>query len=122
MSYRPTLPRRALMAGAVAAPFLGVATARAQRQDPRVLRYVPQANLASLDPVWTTATVTSNHGYYVYDTLFAQDAQGAFQPQMAEGHSVSADGLTWRITLREGLTFHDGTPVRGVDCAASLRR
>ena len=111
-------PRRSLLA----APFLAPATALAQRQDPRTLRFVPHANLTSLDPMWSTAIVTSNHGQYIFDTLFALDAQGAVQPQMAEGHEVSADGLTWRIRLREGLTFHDGTPVRSIDCAASLRR
>ena len=114
--------RRPLLAALLGAPALAPATARAQRQDPRTLRFVPQANLTSLDPMWSTAIVTSNHGYYVYDTLFALDAQGRVQPQMAEGHEVSPDGLIWRIRLREGLTFHDGSPVRSVDCAASLRR
>lgn len=87
-----------------------------------VLRFVPQANLTSLDPVWTTATVTSNHSYYVYDNLYAVGADLKPRPQMAEGHAVSADGRTWTIRLREGLRFHDGTPVRSRDCAASLDR
>ena len=116
------LTRRPLLAAAMAAPALAPATATAQRQDPRTLRFVPQANLTSLDPMWSTAIVTSNHGQYIYDTLFAMDAQGQIRPQMAEGHEVSPDRLTWRIKLREGLTFHDGTPVRSIDCAASLRR
>jgi peptide/nickel transport system substrate-binding protein len=87
-----------------------------------LMKFVPQANLSALDPVWTTATVTNNHGYYVFDMLHGADEKLKPQPQMAEGHEVSADGKTWRIKLREGLTFHDGSPVRGADCAASLKR
>ncbi len=86
------------------------------------LRLVPQASLTSLDPIWTTASVTTGHGYAVFDTLYALDSQLRPQPQMAEGHEVSSDGLTWLIRLRPGLKFHDGEPVRAVDCVASLQR
>ena len=86
------------------------------------LRFVPQANLAALDPIWTTAIVTQMHGYHVYDTLYALDTRLQPQPQMAAGHETSADGRVWRITLRDGLRFHDGEPVRATDCAASLAR
>lgn len=100
----------------------GLAPARAQRADPRVLRFVPQANLTALDPVWTTAAVSTTHGYTVFDTLYGTDEQSRPQPQMAEGHAVSDDGRTWRIRLRDGLSWHDGTPVLARDCAASLQR
>ncbi|MBP0443501.1 ABC transporter substrate-binding protein [Roseomonas sp. SSH11] len=102
--------------GGLAAPALG------QDMRARTLRFVPQANLTSLDPVWTTATVTSNHGYYVFDTLYAVDARNRPQPQMAEGHEVLDDGRRWRFRLREGLRFHDGEPVRAADCVASIKR
>lgn len=111
--------RRSFLAAAastLAAPAI------AQPARTRTLRFIPQSNLVSLDPVWTTATVTANHGYYVYDTLYAVNGRMEPSPQMAEGHEVSADGRTWRIKLRPGLTFHDGEPVRAVDCAASLQR
>jgi peptide/nickel transport system substrate-binding protein len=78
--------------------------------------------LTSLDPTWTTALVSANHGYNVYDTLFATDSKLRPQPQMAEGYTVSDDGRTWLIRLREGLKFHDGEPVRAQDCAPSLAR
>jgi peptide/nickel transport system substrate-binding protein len=103
-------------AAMLARPALG------QNSRATTLRFVPQANLSVLDPVFTTATVTGNHGYHVFDTLYGVDAQLRPQPQMAEGHEVSAVGLTWRIRLREGLRFHDGEPVRARDCIASLRR
>ena len=106
----------ALVSPALAQPAVG-GTARAQ-----TLRFVPQSALASLDPIWTSASVSTNHGYYVWDTLYAVDSQFRPRPQMAEGHEVSADNRVWRIRLREGLRFHDGTPVRSADCAASLQR
>lgn len=109
--------RRTLLAAAavtLAAPAIA--------QKTPVLRFVPQANLTSLDPIWTTATVTSNHANYVYDTLYSTDSQSRPRPQMAEGHNVSDDGRVWRFRLRPGLMFHDGTPVRAQDCAASVKR
>jgi peptide/nickel transport system substrate-binding protein len=86
------------------------------------LRFVPQANLTLLDPIFTTATVTSNHAYYVFDTLYSVAGDGKPKPQMAEGHTVSDDGRVWHIRLRDGLKFHDGTPVRAIDCALSIER
>jgi peptide/nickel transport system substrate-binding protein len=98
------------------------APAIAQPTRATTLRFIPQSNLVSIDPIWTTATVTANHGYYVYDTLYAVDGHMQSHPQMAEGHEVSPDGLVWLIRLRAGLKFQDGTPVRAIDCAASLQR
>lgn len=116
--------RRTLLTGALAT---AAATslrmpAIAQPAKADTLRFVPQANLSVLDPIWTTATVTAEHGFYVYDTLYGADSKGALRPQMAEGHSVSADGRVWTFKLRDGLMFHDGQKVRGIDCAVSLER
>jgi peptide/nickel transport system substrate-binding protein len=80
---------------------------------------VPHADLASLDPVWTTADVTRNFALAVYDTLYGYDAEFNAQPQMVEGHAIENDGLQWDLLLREGLTFHDGSPVRPLDCVAT---
>ncbi len=87
-----------------------------------VLRFIPQADLASLDPITTTSYAVRNYGYMVFDTLYATDGAFGVRPQMAEGHEVSSDGLTWTIRLRDGLKFHDGEPVRARDCVASIRR
>jgi peptide/nickel transport system substrate-binding protein len=101
---------------------MAVGTARAQSASDRVLRIVPNADLQTLDPIVTTAGVTSSHAHMVYDQLFGRDAAQRPQPQMVETYEVSPDGLVWRFTLRAGLEFHNGAPVTGEDVVASLRR
>ena len=86
------------------------------------LRLVPVTALTVLDPVFSTSLVTTSHGWTVYDTLFGIDSKGAIKPQMAEGHTVSDDGRTYLIRLRDGLKFHNGEPVRAQDCIQSLIR
>lgn len=115
--------RRMFLASAGTVPLaLAAPAARAQSARERTLRMVPQANLTSLDPTWTTAAVTENHAWTVFDTLYGLTDDLQVRPQMAEGHQVSDDRRTWTIRLREGLRFHDGEPVRAQDCAASLAR
>ena len=98
----------------------GAGTALAQQ---KVLKFIPQADLRILDPIATTAYITRNHGYMVYDTLFAIDAKFQVQPQMVgQVRDVSKDKLTYTFTLRDGLKFHDGAPVRSADCIASIER
>ena len=101
---------------ALAAPMVSRA------QDARVLRFIPQSDLTVLDPVWTTAYVTRNHGFMVYDTLFGSDGAYQPQPQMVGGVDTGNDGKLWTLTLRDGLKFHDGEPVRARDCVASVER
>lgn len=86
------------------------------------IRVVKHAALRVLDPIMTTAYMSRNHGYMIYDTLFALDANMEPQPQMVADWEVSEDGLEYRFRLREGLLFHDGAPVTGEDVAASIRR
>jgi peptide/nickel transport system substrate-binding protein len=111
--------RRTLLQSAAASLLAAPAVAQPK---PSTLRFIPQANLTVLDPIWTTATVTNEHGYYVFDTLYSANSRLEPKPQMAAGHEVSPDGRTWTFKLRDGLKFHDGAPVRGVDCVASLKR
>src|SRR3954462_14030307 len=115
--YRRTLLKAsaAAVAGALAAPAIAQGSAK-------VLRCAPEANLASIDPIWTTATVAINHGYMVYDTLYGVDLSLTPRPQMVAGHPVSDDNRTWTFTLRDGLMFHDGEKVRSADCIASIDR
>ena len=110
--------RRLLTLGAAAlfAPAIN-------REDPsRVLRFIPQSDVTALDPVWTSVYVTRNHGYLVFDTLYGQDDALRTQPQMVAGATTELGGRVWRLSLRDGLLFHDGTPVLARDCVASIRR
>src|SRR5436190_19875805 len=88
----------------------------------KTLRVSLHSDLKIVDPIWTTALITVNHGYMIYDTLFALDEQLAVKPQMVERYETSADKLNWTFTLRDGLEWHDGKPVTAEDCVASLKR
>lgn len=115
--------RSMLAAAAVLAPLAIGATANlSDASAETVLRVIPHADLKNLDPIWTTAYISRNHGYLIYDTLFAMDESFTPQPQMASGYTVSDDKLTWTITLRDGLKWHDGADVTAEDCIASLKR
>jgi len=116
--------RRAFMVGAATAlASLNRAVAQpALGGKSRTLIHVPQANLTSLDPVWTSALVTRNFANMVYETLYGRDEQLNPRPLMLEGDQVEDGGKRWTMRLREGLVFHDGSPVLARDCVASLRR
>jgi peptide/nickel transport system substrate-binding protein len=115
--------RRTFGAGVAATAMTALrVTAAAAPADSETLRFILKSDLRVLDPIWTTTYATRNHGYMVFDTLFALDAAFKPQPQMVGEYSISADMLTYRFKLRDGLRFHDGAPVRGDDCVASLRR
>lgn len=87
------------------------------------LRIVMQAGeLKGIDPVFTTATFARDHGFLVYDQLFSLDSNGKPQPQMVDSYEIAADSRTYRFTLRSGLTFSDGSPVRAQDAVASILR
>jgi peptide/nickel transport system substrate-binding protein len=114
------MERRHFIAGSVAA--LAARSAPAIAQARSILKFVPQADLASLDPVFASALVTRTHGFLVFDQLYGWDEDYQPQPQMVEGHVVEDDGKTWTITLREQLKFHDGSPVLARDAVASIDR
>ena len=111
--------RRTLLGAGIAATLARPALVRAETAT--TLKFVPYADLALLDPA-VSAFVTRNHVLMVFDTLFGVDEAGVAQPQMLSGYITSPDGLTWTLTLRDGLRFHDGTPVLARDAVASIKR
>jgi peptide/nickel transport system substrate-binding protein len=117
MSLQALLRRIATACAAGAALIAAPAIAQ-----PTTLKVVMHSDLKIVDPIWTTAYITRNHGYMIYDTLFAMDAQGAIKPQMIDKYTVSPDQLTWTFTLRDGLLFHDDKPVTADDAVASIKR
>jgi peptide/nickel transport system substrate-binding protein len=105
------------LAGATLLTTVAALSATAQ-----TIKYVPDADLRVLDPIFTTAGTTLNHGVLIYDFLVAPDAKNEPQPQMVESWRASADGLTYTFKLRPGLKWHDGTAVQAKDAVASLKR
>jgi len=118
-----SMTRRGLLAvtGCLAAAAVAAVPAPAEAQQ-KVLRVVMHSDLKIVDPIWTTAYITRNHGYMIYDVLFAVDAKGEIQPQMVDRYEVSDDKLTYTFKLRDGLLWHDGQPVTSEDCIASIKR
>ena len=110
---------KSLGATALASGFSAPVFAQAAKS--KVLKFVPQTALVGLDPLTTNAPA-NNQGYYIYDTLYGVDNNFRPLPQMAEGHTVSSDRLTWDIKLRPGQKFHDGEAVLARDCVASIKR
>src|SRR5499425_3201002 len=104
------------------AALAALAASAADSRAETTLRAVMHSDLKIVDPIWTTAYITRNHGYMVYDTLFAMDEKGEIKPQMVDKYDVSADKLTYTFTLRDGLAWHDGAPVTAEDCVASIKR
>jgi peptide/nickel transport system substrate-binding protein len=116
--------RRQLFTGAAAVTMASSLPrfAIAQRGNARTLRFIAQADLAVVDPIITTAYVSRNHAYMVWDTLYGMDENFRAHPQMVQGHTVEDDGKRITMVLRDGLKFHDGEPVRAADAVASIRR
>ncbi len=103
-------------AAALAAPQI------ARAEGSRILKFIPQSDVTVLDPIWTTAYVTRNHGYIIFDTLYGTDGNLTPSPQMVASDAVEDDGRRVTLKLRDGLKFHDGEPVLARDCVASIQR
>ena len=105
--------RKTAAAVAAAACLAGLATVPAA--EAQTIKAVMHSDVKILDPIWTTAYIVRNHGYMVYDTLFALDDKLVVQPQMVDRWTLSDDKLVYAFTLREGLKFHDGKPMTAKD-------
>ncbi len=114
------ISRRSVLAATAALPL--AAPSLAAPESDRVMRFIPQSELNSIDPAWIPAANVRTHGYLVFDTLYGIDGHYKPQPQMVEGASVENDDRLWQLRLRPGLAFHDGTPVLARDCVASINR
>jgi peptide/nickel transport system substrate-binding protein len=110
-----------LLGSVVVLPLMMSGAPPAGAQDD-TLRVVMHSDLKIVDPIWTTAYISRNYGYMVYDTLFAMDEHLNVQPQMVDSYQISDDNLTYTFTLRDGLLWHDGAPVTAEDAIASIER
>jgi peptide/nickel transport system substrate-binding protein len=114
------MQRRTLLTGACAGMLTAPRIVRAETE--RTLRFIPNIDLPSVDPVSVTTLTTLWHGNMIYDQLFGLDASFQPQPQMLAGYRTDVDSTVWELTLREGLKFHDNTPILARDCVASILR
>jgi len=110
--------------GARIAAILALAalTAMPALAETKTLKVTMHADVRTIDPFWTTQTIAGIHGMMVYDTLFSSDAELKPQPQMVDKWNVSEDRKVYTFTLRDGLKFHDGSPVTAKDVVASMNR
>lgn len=113
--------RRDILRLAAGVPFLAT-PAIAQGERARTLKFVPTPDLNILDPMVAGIRSTHTHAFLVFDTLYGIDESFATRPQMIEGHTTENGGLLWTLRLREGLRFHDGSPVLARDAVASIQR
>ena len=120
VSRRTLLKLAASVPPVIAAPAILSSRAIAAAKG-KTISAVMHSDLRIIDPGFTTAYITRDHGYMVYDTLLGIDSSFNVRPQMADW-TISDDKLTYTFTLRDGLKWHDGTPVTAEDCAASLKR
>jgi peptide/nickel transport system substrate-binding protein len=116
------MKRRDVLTSAIGTAAVLAAPRVVKADEARTVTFVPHADLASLDPVWTTADITRNYSLAVFDTLYGYDAQFQVQPQMVAGQKTDAEGKVWELTLRDGLKFHDGEKVLARDCVATINR
>ncbi len=114
--------RAALKTAAAMGVAMAAAPAVVAAENTRVLRFIPSVDLNFLDPHISATNVTRNHGGLVFDQLYGTDAAFRAHPQMVAGHTTEDDGKLWRLTLRDGQTWHDGEKVLARDCVASIRR
>ena len=115
------LGRRAALAGGLVVAGASLLQPQAARAE-KALTVVLESEVTILDPHATTVNITRTFALHVFDTLFAMNEAGEIKPQMVDSWQTSPDKLTWTFTLRDGLKWHDGTPVTAADCVASLKR
>ncbi|MBV9741298.1 MAG: ABC transporter substrate-binding protein, partial [Hyphomicrobiales bacterium] len=114
--------RRELLSAGLSTAALLASPSVLRAREGNTLKFVPIADLAIVDPIVTSSLSTRCHAYLVFDTLYGLDKNYQATPQMLDGHVVEEDGKSWTLTLREGLSFHDGEKVLARDAVASLER
>ncbi|SEA94608.1 ABC transporter substrate-binding protein [Rubrimonas cliftonensis] len=106
---RPSLTISLAVAALLLAPLSSLADA--------TLRVAAPFEIVSPDPT-VSGSIFTRMG--VAETLVEVDAEGRLTPGLATAWEVSADGLTWRFAIRDGVAFHDGTPLTAAATAGAL--
>ncbi len=104
------------------------AVIRAMQDDPSagtpggILRVATIGEPPHLDEHQSTAELIAVLGYCAYEGLFTYDADYQPIPELVAEHTVSEDGLTHTMALRQGVMFHNGEPLTAADAIASVER
>ena len=130
MTRRDVMQRSAALgAGVAAAGMIGgtpavMAAARQTEEGTRggTLRVGILGEPPTFDEHQTTANLVADVTYPMYETLFTYDENYEPVPELVDTYTASEDGLTHTLTLREGITFHNGEPMTAADVHASLTR
>lgn len=109
----------AILAAAAVAPWSGRHVARAASS---TLTIAISAEPDTLDPQVTGAAVTGQIDAYIGDPLVALSPKNKIVPDLAKSYSVSPDGLLYTFTLRQDVTFQDGTPLDAAAYVATIKR
>src|SRR5512146_2543722 len=117
---------RALVASslilAVAVSLAGPVPAHETPRSGGVLKAAMIGEPPTLDLHWTTAVITQEITFHVYEGLFTYDAGYAPVPMLAESYTMTPDGRRYTIPLRKGVKFHNGKELTSADVVASLNR
>lgn len=122
---RPFSVRAILLASALAVGPAGLTAAFAATPADTLVVAAQIDDIISLDPAQNFEFSGQDVGMNLYDRLVdfdPLDLAAGFKPSLAEKWEVSEDGLTLTFTMREGVTFQSGNPVRAEDAAWSLQR
>lgn len=115
------------LAGATMAVALSFTSVAAIAETPANMLVIANRidDVTTLDPAESFEFAGSDISRNVYGKLVnfdPMDLKAGYQPDLAESWEVSEDGMTLTFTMREGVKFHSGNPVRAEDAAFSLRR
>jgi peptide/nickel transport system substrate-binding protein len=109
---------------ALALSLVAVAPVHAQEQ-PRtggVFKAAMIGEPPSLDLHWTTAVITQQITWHVYESLFTYDKNYSPTPMLADSYTVTDGGRRHTIKLRQGVKFHNGKEMTSADVVPSLKR
>src|SRR5918997_7006130 len=118
----------AALVGREATGQASAAVLRAMQDDPAAgvrggtLRVATIGEPPHLDEHQSTAQIVADLGYCAYEGLFTYDAEYQPIPELVQTHTVSEDGLTHTMALRQGVMFHNGEELKAADAIASLER
>jgi len=119
---KPAAPAAAGQPTVAAKPDAKPAAAAGEPKKGGTLKWAMIGEPPALDPMFTTATVTANFGWHVFEGLFTKNDAQAPKLALLEKYEPASDGKKVTMTLRKGVPFHNDKEVTSADVEASLKR